>query len=68
MVDIRRAIEDEALLLAGQLRGLCITGPRQSGKSTLSKMVFGSKPYVTFENPKVQAEAEKDIEGYLRHF
>ena len=68
MDDIRRTIEGEALLLAGQLRGLCITGPRQSGKSTLSKMVFGSKPYVTFENPKVQSEAEKDIEGYLRHF
>lgn len=68
MDDIRRAIEDEALLLAGQLRGLCITGPRQSGKSTLSKMVFRSKPYITFENPKVQAEAEKDIEGYLKRF
>lgn len=63
MEGIRRAIWDEALMLAGQLRGLCITGPRQSGKSTLSKMVFGSKPYVSFENPKAQAEAEKDLEA-----
>jgi predicted AAA+ superfamily ATPase len=31
-------------------------------------MVFGSKPYVSFENPKVQAEAEKDIDGYLNQF
>lgn len=25
-------------------------------------------PYINFENPKVQAEAEKDIEGYLNQF
>jgi uncharacterized protein len=68
MDDIKRAIGEETKLLAGQLRGICITGPRQSGKSTLSKMVFGSKPYVSFENPKVQAEVEKDIAGFLTQF
>jgi predicted AAA+ superfamily ATPase len=66
--NIHRAIWEEAKLMAGQFRGLCITGPRQSGKSTLSKMVFGSKPYVTFENPKTQVSAEQDPEAFLKQF
>jgi len=68
MADLRRAIWEEAILLAGQLRGLCITGPRQSGKSTLSKMIFGKKPYFSFENPKIEAEVLKDPEVWLNKF
>lgn len=28
-----------------------ITGPHQSGKTTLAKAVFTDKPYITLENP-----------------
>lgn len=66
MTVIPRAIWNEAMVMAGQLRGLCITGPRQSGKSTLAKMVFASKPYISFENPRVEAEAQQDLEGYVK--
>ena len=30
---------------------LAITGPRQAGKTTLAKLVFNEKPYVSLENP-----------------
>ena len=66
MTVIPRAIWNEAMVMAGQLRGLCITGPRQSGKSTLAKMVFASKPYISFENPRVEAEAQQDLKGYVK--
>ena len=47
---IKRAIEDELIRLAGQYPVITIIGPRQSGKSTLAKMAFPDKPYVSLEN------------------
>lgn len=65
---IQRNILDEAKLLSRQFRALSIVGPRQSGKTTLSKLLFGSKPYISFENPNTQAEAEVNIEAFLKQF
>jgi len=62
---IQRIIFDEAKYLLTQFRALCITGPRQSGKTTLSKLLFKGKPYITFENPEVQAEAEANPTAFL---
>jgi predicted AAA+ superfamily ATPase len=47
---------------------LCITGPRQSGKTTLSKQLFPGKPYLNFENPGIQYEAEQNPEGFLKKY
>ena len=55
----------EARQALTQFRALCITGPRQSGKTTLSKQLFKDKPYVNFENPSVQYEAEQSPESFL---
>lgn len=65
MKPINRLIKDDALATAKQFRAVCIVGPRQSGKTTLTRMVFGNKPYVSFENPKAQALAESDPETFL---
>lgn len=54
---IKRHIYGEALETARQFRAVCIVGPRQSGKTTLSQLVFGKKPYFNFEDPDVEAEA-----------
>lgn len=62
---ISRAIENEARLLASQFRALCIIGPRQSGKTTLARLLFPSKPYLSFENPATQAEAVRHPENFL---
>lgn len=68
MKPIHRQIENDAIATARQFRAVCIVGPRQSGKTTLSKLVFGTKPYVSLENPKVQALAEADTETFLSQY
>src|SRR3546814_147222 len=65
---IQREILSEARLLLTQFRALCIVGPRQSGKTTLSRLLFKQKPYVSLENPSVQAEAESNPETFLHQF
>lgn len=45
-----------------------LTGPRQSGKTTLLRSLFKKHPYVNLENLDVRAEAEEDPRGFLnRH-
>lgn len=65
---IERLILAEAKLALTQFRALCLTGPRQSGKTTLSKLLFQDKPYVNFENPTVQFEAEQNPEAFLKQY
>jgi predicted AAA+ superfamily ATPase len=65
---VSRLILPEAKQALAQFRALCITGPRQSGKTTLSKLLFKEKPYVNFENPSVQHEAELNPETFLKQY
>ena len=37
-----------------------ITGPRQSGKTTLARATFPDKPYLSLEDPDIRALAETD--------
>lgn len=68
MLLIKRQILGEAKLLASQFRAISLIGPRQSGKTTLSKWVFGEKPYINFEIPTVQAEVEEDTGAFLKKY
>ncbi len=65
---VTRLIYKEAKHALTQFRALCITGPRQSGKTTLSRQLFKGKPYVNFENPSVQHEAEQNPDGFLQQY
>ena len=65
---IARAIMEEARFSLTQFRALCITGPRQSGKTTLSKALFKGKPYVNFEDPVTQDLFQKDPKKFLGKF
>ncbi len=47
---------------------IAVTGPRQSGKTTLAKAVFADKAYVSLENPDEQAFAERDPRAFLHRF
>jgi uncharacterized protein len=47
---------------------LAITGPRQSGKTTLARALFSAKPYVSLEDPIERAFAEEDPRGFLARF
>ena len=42
-----------------------ILGPRQSGKTTLARMTFPDKPYISLEDPDVRMAAETDPRGFL---
>ncbi len=47
---------------------LTITGPRQSGKSTLARTVFPNHPYVTLENPDQREFVQQDPRGFLHQY
>lgn len=65
---IKRNIEDAALKIWSQYPVLTITGPRQSGKTTLARTLFSKCEYVNLEAPDVRAEIQADARGFLsRH-
>ncbi len=65
---INREIFSEAEFRLTQFRALCITGPRQSGKTTLCKLLFKDKPYLNFETPLVQAEFERNPTAFFKKY
>ncbi len=44
---------------------ICITGPRQSGKTTLARAVFPGMPYLSLEDPDIARLAREDPRGLL---
>ncbi len=47
---------------------IVLTGPRQSGKTTLAKYIFPKKPYVSLENPDTREFAENDPRAFLEKY
>lgn len=47
---------------------VALTGPRQSGKTTLARNVFADKPYVSLENPADREFAQLDPQRFLARF
>jgi predicted AAA+ superfamily ATPase len=47
---------------------VAVTGPRQSGKTTLVREVFRDKPYVSLEDLDEREFAESDPRGFLERF
>ena len=65
---IQRKIQAELAQLAEEYKVVTITGPRQSGKTTLAKMQFPDYDYVNLEDPETRNLAEKDAREFLhRH-
>jgi predicted AAA+ superfamily ATPase len=45
-----------------------LTGPRQSGKTTLARACFSHKPYISLEHPDERAFASEDPKRFLARF
>jgi len=65
---IRRRIESELQKLSTEFKAVVVTGPRQSGKTTLVRAVFPNKPYVLLEEPDTRTFAAEDPRGFLAQF
>ena len=65
---IPRIAASKIVQLATQFKAVAIMGPRQSGKTTLSRMCFPEKPYVSLENPQNRQFALEDPSGFLASY
>ena len=62
---IQRVAKAKLLFLASKFKAIAVTGARQTGKTTLVKLVFKGKPYVSLENPDMRNFALEDPRGFL---
>jgi predicted AAA+ superfamily ATPase len=65
---IPRDAASKAIELSRQYPVLTITGPRQSGKTTLCRMIFGDRDYVSLEDVDERQFAGSDPRGFLNRF
>ena len=65
---IKRLLFEEAEITAREFKIVAITGPRQSGKTTLCKHVFKNKPYVSFEDLDILEEAESSPRIFINKY
>ena len=65
---IKRAIQNELALVAKEYPVLTISGPRQSGKTTLAKMQFPEHAYANLEDPETRRLAEQDPRAFFALF
>ena len=63
---INRIMADQMRAQAQWFPVLSVTGPRQSGKSTLVKSVFDAYAYANLEDPQLRREALEDPVGFIR--
>ena len=63
-----RLLTQRLLLAARDFPVVTVTGPRQSGKSTLCRMAFPKKPYVNLEALDERAFATRDPRAFLAQF
>lgn len=62
---INRYAKDTLLRLSKGFPIVAVTGPRQSGKTTLVRSVFFDKPYVSLEDLDSRSFAEEDPRAFL---
>ena len=64
---IPRQLAAKAKQLASWFPVVSVTGPRQSGKSTLVRATFPDYDYVNLEDPQLRRSALDDPVGFIRN-
>ena len=62
---INRDLKKKLLYLAKKFPVLSVTGPRQSGKTTLIQETFSNHRYINLEDPDTRAFAQSDPRALL---
>lgn len=65
---IKRIAKDSLLRLASQFPVVGVTGPRQSGKSTLVQEVFPEKRYITLDDDNIRELAATNPKDFVDAF
>ena len=64
-METKRNIAKAIRFLLGKYPVIAVTGPRQSGKTTLLKTMFSEYRYISLENPDARKFAENDPNGFF---
>lgn len=64
----KRQMSKELEAMAKQYPVVTVTGPRQSGKTTLVREIFSEKPYANLESLQIRELAETDPIGFLDRY
>ena len=65
---ISRTLTQKIISLAEKFQVITLTGPRQSGKTTLVQDAFPTLPYVSLEEPDIRQIALTDPRGFLTNY
>lgn len=65
---IPRTLQPYLLSLSTKYPVVTITGPRQSGKTTLCRLAFPEKPYANLESPDTRQFAASDPRAFLAQY
>lgn len=64
----KRNLENELLDASKMYPVVTVTGPRQSGKTTLVRACFPKKPYINLEEPDTRELAASDPRAFLQKY
>jgi predicted AAA+ superfamily ATPase len=62
---IHRTVQDKIEQISKKMPVITITGPRQSGKTTLAKHIFPNHTYINLESPKIRNLATIDPQAFF---
>jgi len=65
---IHRRLSAKIIELRRQFPVLSLTGPRQTGKTTLLKAIYDDLPYVSLEDVDTRMIAQEDPRGFLQNY
>ncbi|MCD7954394.1 MAG: ATP-binding protein [Lachnospiraceae bacterium] len=63
----KRAIESVIQNTAGSFKGILLTGPRQTGKSTVLQHMYGDRRYISFDDPVLLSETKAEPGLFFRN-